>query len=113
MTSPITTHVLDTAHGVPAEGVRVALEQESEGRFHTVGEGTTDADGRLRTLLPGGPLPGGAYRITFDVGSYFAARGVDSFWRHVAIEFFVKDPDGHYHVPLLVSPYGYSTYRGS
>jgi 5-hydroxyisourate hydrolase len=113
MTSPITTHVLDTARGAPAAAVHVTLEEEDAGSWTRVGAGITDADGRLRTLLAPGAMRAGAYRITFDAGTYFQAQGVEAFWRHVAIEFVVRDAAAHYHVPLLVSPYGYSTYRGS
>ncbi|HEY3820376.1 MAG TPA: hydroxyisourate hydrolase [Polyangiaceae bacterium] len=114
MTSPITTHVLDTARGAPAAGVRIALEHESEpGRWSGAAEGVTDADGRLRTLLPAGSLRAGVYRLMFDVGAYFRGQGVNAFWREVTIEFVVHDATAHFHVPLLVSPFGYSTYRGS
>jgi 5-hydroxyisourate hydrolase len=114
MTSPITTHVLDTARGVPAAGVRVTLEHEaSPGSWTRVGQGATDDDGRLRTLLAPGGLRRGAYRIAFDVGAYFRAQSIETFWREVSIEFVVRDEGGHHHVPLLVSPFGYSTYRGS
>jgi 5-hydroxyisourate hydrolase len=114
MTSPITTHVLDTARGAPAAGVRVRLEREgAAGAWAHAGEGTTDGDGRLRTLLPAGGLTAGAYRIVFDAGAYFRGLGVEAFWREVTIEFVVRDAQAHYHVPLLVSPFGYSTYRGS
>jgi 5-hydroxyisourate hydrolase len=114
MTSPITTHVLDTARGVPGKGIHVTLEIESApGAWTRVGEGTTDADGRLRTLLAPGALRAAAYRIAFDAGAYFAAQGVECFWRTVVIEFVVRGGQAHYHVPLLVSPFGYSTYRGS
>jgi 5-hydroxyisourate hydrolase len=114
MTSPITTHVLDTARGVPAAGVRIALEHESApGRWSRAADGTTDADGRLRTLLPEGSLRAGVYRLVFDAGAYFLGQGVNAFWREVTLEFVVHDVTLHYHVPLLVSPFGYSTYRGS
>jgi 5-hydroxyisourate hydrolase len=114
MTSPITTHVLDTARGVPAAGVRVTLAFESApGTWTREGEGTTDADGRLRTLLPAGAPRAGAYRITFDVGTYFGSQNVTTFWSSIVIEFVVTDTTRHLHVPLLVSPFGYSTYRGS
>jgi 5-hydroxyisourate hydrolase len=114
MTSPLTTHVLDTARGAPAAGVRVTLDRESApGVWARVGEGVTDADGRCRTLLAPGALEAGAYRIGFDVTSYFGAQGVETFWREVTVEFVVRDASAHHHVPLLVSPFGYSTYRGS
>jgi len=114
VTSPITTHVLDTARGAPAAGVRVTLDHESApGTWTRVGHGTTDDDGRLRTLLPAGTLPPGAYRIAFDTGAYFHALAVEAFWREVVVEFVVVDTARHFHVPLLVSPFGYSTYRGS
>lgn len=113
MTSPVTTHVLDTARGKPAVGVVVVLEQEAGGGFVRVGHGVTDADGRLRTLLKPGSLVPGVYRIIFEVGGYFRAQQVEAFWRDVSIEFVVRDATAHHHVPLLVSPFGYSTYRGS
>lgn len=114
MTSPITTHVLDVSRGAPAAGVRVTLARESApGEWTGIGQGTTDTDGRLKTLLAPGALRSGAFRITFAVGDYFAARGVESFYREVCVEFIVRDASAHHHVPLLVSPYGYSTYRGS
>ena len=76
--------------------------------------GVTTADGRVAALVPAGTeAPAGAYRLTFDVGAYFSSRGVESFYARVAIDFLVRDASAHYHVPLLVSPYGYSTYRGS
>jgi 5-hydroxyisourate hydrolase len=111
MSSPITTHVLDTASGKPAAGVPIVLERDEGGTFVEVGRGETDADGRLRTLLPAGPLVPGVYRITFDTGAYFA--GKDAFYPYVPIVFLAKDPKAHYHVPLLLSPFGISTYRGS
>ena len=113
--SAITTHVLDTARGRPASGVPVTLEAaETGGGWRTLGRGLTDADGRLRELLPPGrALTAGVFRLTFDTAAYFAAQGADSFYPFVQIAFAVRDAAEHHHVPLLLSPYGYSTYRGS
>ena len=110
----ITTHVLDTSAGRPAAGVPVVLEMRRGDAWESVGQGTTDDDGRLRDLLPDGQGSGPAiYRIRFDTASYFASRGVKGFYPEVAIEFEVTDAGEHHHVPLLLSPFGYSTYRGS
>lgn len=113
--SAITTHVLDIARGKPARGVPITLEHRSPaGAWMEVGRGATDDDGRLRTLLPASrPLDPGRYRITFDTGAYFAAIGVEGFYPEAAIVFEVRSSVEHFHVPLLLSPYGYSTYRGS
>ena len=113
--SAITTHVLDTSRGRPADGVPARLEaRDAAGGWREVGRGKTDEDGRLRTLMPeGSALEAGVYRLTFGVSAYFAARGVESFYPEVSVVFEVRDPAAHYHVPLLLSPYGYSTYRGS
>jgi 5-hydroxyisourate hydrolase len=110
----ITTHVLDTSIGKPAAGVDVSLErQEGEG-WRAVARGFTNADGRVVDLVPPGTLLRAAlYRLTFDTGAYFAARSRVSFHPRIAVEFSVDDPAAHYHVPLLVSPFGYTTYRGS
>ena len=109
----ITTHVLDTAHGRPAHGVAIELEREDRGVWHLIGAGVTDADGRLRTLTPEGPVHAANYRIRFQTGLYFNACGVTGFFPVVEIHFKINDGSEHYHVPLLLSPYGYSTYRGS
>ena len=106
----LSTHILDTAHGSPAGGVRLRL---SRADGVSLFEGATDADGRC----PGLPaVEPGRYRLEFGVAAYFRSRGVPladpPFLDVVAIDFGVAGP-GHYHVPLLVSPYGYSTYRGS
>jgi 5-hydroxyisourate hydrolase len=112
--SPITTHVLDTTRGRPAQGVPVRLERrEDGGAYATVGSGATDADGRLRTLLAAGSLTAGVYRITFDTAAYFGALGTSTFYPEVSIVFSIRSTDEHYHVPLLLNPFGYSTYRGS
>ncbi len=109
----ITTHVLDTSRGKPAAGVALQLSLSEGGTFRLLGRGMTDADGRCRDLLTPGPLALGVYRVTFDVAAYFAAQSIETFYPTVNIHFDVKDAGGHYHVPLLLSPWGYSTYRGS
>jgi 5-hydroxyisourate hydrolase len=111
--SAITTHVLDTARGRPAAGMRVTLEARADAAWTPLGAGVTDDDGRLRDLVPAGALRAGAHRITFHTGEWFAAEAVESFYPEVSVVFEVGDPDAHYHVPLLVSPFGYGTYRGS
>jgi 5-hydroxyisourate hydrolase len=119
----ITTHVLDTALGRPAAGVPVALERatatgvaggEPPGAWEPIGEAATDGDGRCGALLPAGtPLTEGTWRLTFDTSAYFDALGTTGFYPRVTIAFEVRDAGQHYHVPLLLSPYGYATYRGS
>jgi len=112
--SAITTHVLDTSRGRPAAGIPVSLDVDEGGGWRRLGQGITDADGRLRDLLPDGARPAaGVYRLTFDTGAYFAAHRVDGFYPLVQITFRVTRPDEHHHVPLLLSPFGFSTYRGS
>ncbi len=116
--SPITTHVLDTARGRPAAGVPIALAiQELTATavsYRPLGQGQTDADGRLGTLLaPGTALRPGVYRLSFDTATYFQAHGGAGFYPEVVVIFQLTAPTEHYHVPLLLSPYGYSTYRGS
>lgn len=106
--STISTHVLDTSIGRPAQGVRVTLEQGAE----IIGTGITDADGRVPEIRGGEPLGAGAYRLRFLVAEYFAADGRDSFYPEITVNFRIA-ADEHYHVPVLVSPFGYTTYRGS
>lgn len=108
----ITTHVLDTARGKPAVDVTVTLEALDGGATQVIGRGATDQDGRLKTLSGAG-VPPGTYRLTFDTGAYFARHGDDAFFPHAHIEFVIKDAGAHFHVPLLLSPFAYSTYRGS
>jgi len=110
----LSTHVLDVSIGRPAASVTVALQRRESVTWMDLSREVTNADGRVATLVPpASALPSGTYRLVFDVGDYFARRGVESFYATVTIEFVVRDAAAHYHVPLLVSPYGYSTYRGS
>jgi 5-hydroxyisourate hydrolase len=111
----ITTHVLDTAIGRPAVGVKVSLEALTAGGGWTqVAWGTTDNDGRVRELLPSGHrLEERRYRLVFDTATYFAERGVEGFYPVVIVVFEIQHPNQHHHIPLLLSPFGYSTYRGT
>lgn len=112
--SPITTHVLDTARGRPAAGVTLRLEIDAAGAWRELARGQTDADGRCRELLaPGSRLEKARYRLTFETAAYFASHGIVSFHPEVVVTFEVREPAEHHHVPLLVSPFGYTTYRGS
>lgn len=112
----LTTHVLDLSSGIPAAGMAVRLFRAG-GDATPLFTGTTDVDGRCRGLLGGVPLTAGRYVLEFGVAAYFRARGVElaepAFLDVVEIAFGVADPGRHHHVPLLVSPFGYSTYRGS
>ena len=106
--STLSTHVLDTALGKPAAGVHVSLARASDGVV--LGDGHTDPDGRLREFV--GTLAADVYRLRFAVADYFAATQRPTFFPEVVVVFRLGD-DEHYHVPLLISPFGYSTYRGS
>jgi 5-hydroxyisourate hydrolase len=112
--SQITTHILDTSLGKPAADVPVKLEQKiAENKWKILANGTTNADGRVGDLLPKTTvLPFGTYKITFDTEGYFAQQNRASFYPIVEIQFTVSEA-AHYHVPLLLNPFGYSTYRGS
>ena len=114
----ISTHVLDTAHGRPANGLQIALYAMRAGLRHLVTTAITNSDGRTsEPLLSADSIEPGEYEISFHVAEYFRSAGValpsPPFLDEVTIRFGVSDPHGHYHVPLLVSPYSYSTYRGS
>lgn len=104
----LSTHVLDTTNGRPATGLPVRLEYFTGSGWRVVARGVTDADGRLRDWV--GELPAGQYRLIFDTGDY---HGEDAFFPEVAVNFRMSEPNQHYHVPLLLSPFSYSTYRGS
>ena len=110
--SSLSTHVLDAVSGQPAAGVRVSLEGRVGEQWQPLGGGVTDADGRLRDLAPDG-LDAGVHRLVFATGEYFAATGQTGFYPEVPVVFEVTDPNRHYHIPLLLSPYAFSTYRGS
>jgi 5-hydroxyisourate hydrolase len=112
--SGLSTHVLDTARGRPAAGVPVTLERRAGGAWREISSAATDADGRVRSLLPEGEaLAAGEYRLAFALADWFAAAGLEAFYPEAAIVFTVTRPDEHHHVPLLLAPFGYSTYRGS
>ena len=111
--SPITTHVLDTARGKPAAGIAVLLEINTTNGWQEVAAGRTDADGRVADLMQPGSLKPGIYRLTFDTSTYQNGNESSGFYPYVPVVFEIKNPEQHYHVPLLLSPFGYSTYRGS
>lgn len=108
----ISSHVLDTAQGRPAQGVPVLLQRYA-GDWQTVGEFETDADGRVRDLLGGTAMSAGRYRVSFDTKTYFDQAGRPVFYPLVEVTFDAASASEHYHIPLLLSPFGYSTYRGS
>jgi 5-hydroxyisourate hydrolase len=111
--SAITTHVLDTSRGRPAAGLRVELQMRSGADWELIGVGVTDANGRCATLMDEGKLQAGGYRLLFDVGTYFKMQQTETFYSEIPIVFEILRGDAHCHVPLLISPFGYSTYRGS
>jgi len=111
--SQITTHILDTSIGKPATGVSISLQQNGSSGWETIASGTTNSDGRIPDLLPAGQiLPAGNYGMLFEVAPYFEEQQLKSFYPQIRIEFKVTD-NAHYHIPLLLNPFGYSTYRGS
>jgi 5-hydroxyisourate hydrolase len=113
MTS-ISSHVLDTALGCPAAGLLVHLDVlDGVGDWKALAEARTDADGRIRRFVPDGSLKAGTYRVTFDTRAYLGAANRPVFYPRVDVVFVVEGDDAHYHIPLLLSPFGYSTYRGS
>ncbi len=113
--SAITTHILDISTGKPAADVMIVLEAKDPAQgWQKIGEGLTNADGRHSNLMPPNVvLTAGHYRLVFETGAYFAVRGIECFYPQVTVAFTVRDTLQHYHVPLLLSPFGYSTYRGS
>ena len=111
----ISTHILDTARGQPAAAVLVRLERcDLSGDWHRLAAAATDSDGRCAQLLPEDEqLTEGTYRLTFDTAKYFASQGIQGLYPYVEIAFCVGDGESHFHIPLLLSPNGYTTYRGS
>lgn len=108
----ITTHILDLSSGKPAGGVRVSLARIEDAHRVALTSGVTDADGRLRDLKTG-RLDAGVFELTFETGTYFRTHGVEPFHPRITVIVEITDPGQHYHVPLLISPYGYTTYRGT
>jgi 5-hydroxyisourate hydrolase len=113
MSSPITTHALDTARGCPAAGLPLELEQLTDDGWVSLRRAVTNDDGRVPGFTDGVELQQATYRMTFDTAAYFEATGVVGFYPVVRVVFQILEPGQHYHVPLLISPFGYSTYRGS
>lgn len=110
----LSVHVLDQQTGTPAAEMRVTLDARTEGARHTVAHGTTDADGSIKTLLQADqPLAAGDYRVIFRTGDDFRVHHTATFFPEVPVVFRVPDAAQHYHIPLLLSPFGFSTYRGS
>lgn len=111
--SQITTHVLDTAAGKPGNGISIMLQQLHTHGYGTIAQGVTNNDGRIADLLPPDKnLQLGIYKLVFETGIYYSAKSIKTFYPLVEIQFMISD-DSHYHIPLLISPFGYSTYRGS
>ena len=109
------THVLDASRGCPASAVPLVLRVAGQSGWQVLAEGVTDADGRYRYSDQDGSetFPAGIYRVEFDTGAYYSASGQIGFYPEVSVTFEVTDPAAHHHVPLLLSPFAYSTYRGS
>jgi 5-hydroxyisourate hydrolase len=111
--SAITTHVLDTSLGQPAPGIPVSLLRREGDAFDEIACAVSDAEGRVRRFLPEPTLVIGSYQLVFETAGYFRAASRDAFYERVTLEFYVADSAQHYHLPLLLTPFGYTTYRGS
>lgn len=112
--STISTHILDTSRGRPAAGISVKLEILNAGEgWSLLSEGVTDSDGRIKEFILGEELGAGTHRLLFSVGKYFESLNQPAFYPEVAVTFLIDSATEHYHVPLLINPFGYSTYRGS
>lgn len=110
--SSVTTHILDTALGQPARDISVRLERYVSGDWQRLASATTDDDGRCRALTVE-PLAPGRYRLSADIGAYFARTRRDALYPSAQIDFVMTENGGHYHLPFLISPWSWSTYRGS
>ncbi|MGR6871029.1 hydroxyisourate hydrolase [Pseudomonas sp. HK3] len=113
MKSPITTHILDVNLGKPATNVAVTLYKIEHGDHIEIAEGKTNSDGRIVDWMGNAQRESGVYRITFDTDGYFKSLNQNCFYPSVSIDFKIEHPNEHYHVPLLITAHGYSTYRGS
>ncbi len=112
--SQITSHVLDTSRGKPASGISVTLFEDVSGKWNELTQGVTNADGRVSDFLAAERiLPAGNYRVHFAISDYFSALNEQAFYPYVDIVFTINSKGEHYHIPLLLSAFGYSTYRGS
>jgi 5-hydroxyisourate hydrolase len=113
--NPLSVHVLNIENGKPSGGVEVLLEKQTDGGWEQLNQATTDQDsGRINALFPEDEkFESGVYRVTFETGDYFDSQGTETFFPEIPVPFKVENTDQHYHIPLLLSPYGYSTYRGS
>jgi len=112
--NPLSVHILDLQSGQPTAGVNVTLEERDGQQWRTLSQGTTDTQGRVRALYPAGKqITAGAYRIVFKTGEHYARLRQPTFFDQIPVEFKVDNTAQHYHIPLLLSPYGYSTYRGN
>ena len=111
--SSISTHILDTHRGCPADNVRIELRKLLDEGVTIISEGRTNQDGRLPGLSPEGGLEPGIYQMFFDTKHYHSSLGIQGFYPYVEVTFEIVQTDQHYHVPLLISPFGFSTYRGS
>ena len=113
--SPITTHVLDTSQGCPGANIRIRLEQQqSDKTWQEIASGSTNSDGRIANLIQEDEMiNSGVYRMLFETGTYFEQQGTAYFYPEIEVRFLLNHMEQHYHIPLLLSPFGYSTYRGS
>ncbi len=114
MKNPLSVHVLNLQTGVPTAGITVELDQKQHESWTRLASGVTDGNGRISALYPADkPVEAGSYRVVFKTGDYYARRGEKTFFPQIPVEFTMEKSGEHYHIPLLLSPFGYSTYRGN